>query len=85
MDPQFRRHLAETYRLSEADVERVAEEFLAHQAQTLEEFVQQRHSLLKRRGLKNEAIFASILAEVGQQRFAAAPLTLRQIRRIIYG
>ena len=85
MDPRFRQHLAATFNLEEAACERLVAEVLDHHGQTLAEFVRLRHGELKRRGLKNEDIYQAILAEAAERRFAAEPLSVRQLRRIIYG
>jgi hypothetical protein len=47
--------------------------------------VARRHGELRAEGLRNEAIYERIREEVRQRRFAAPPLTPRQVRRIIYG
>ncbi len=49
------------------------------------EFVRRRHAELKRRGHTNDRIFAALGAEVRARRFAAQPLSERQLRRLVYG
>lgn len=85
MDADFRRHLMTTFGLSAGDADRLLAEVAARYGQTVDGFVRERHAALKRRGLKNEAIYRTIIAEAQQRRFAAEPLTERQIRRLIYG
>ena len=50
-----------------------------------EEFVRRRHRELKARGLSNDLAFAQIAAEIPLRRYAAPELSLRQLRRIVYG
>lgn len=85
-DPIFIQHLAATTGLPENTCRRLVLDILAEYEESLDVFVQRRHHELKTTtDLKNEQIYAKILAEIPQRRFSAAPLTLRQIRRLIYG
>ena len=54
-------------------------------AEAVPDFVRRRHVELKRRGLTNDQIFAVIGAELATRRFAAQPLSARQLRRLVYG
>jgi glucosamine--fructose-6-phosphate aminotransferase (isomerizing) len=54
-------------------------------SEQLPEFVRRRHAELKRRGLTNEQIFAVLSAELATRRVAPPPLSVRQLRRIVYG
>ena len=47
--------------------------------------IQARHLELKAQGLNNEDIYTSIQQEIEKRRFKAPSLSIRQIRRIIYG
>ena len=86
LDPIFINHLAATTGLPTTTCQRLVLDVLAQYQETLEDFVQRRHQQLKAdTGLKNEQIYAQIISEIPQQRFAAATLTTRQIRRLIYG
>ena len=85
MDDRLRHHLCATYRLTPVEAERLHEEFLAWHHHTLADYARLRHGELKRRGWKNEQIFATIIDETADRRFAATPLTPRQLRRLIYG
>jgi hypothetical protein len=78
-------HLARSTRLSMSEAARLVLEVMAYFAEPLERFVQRRHAELRRDGLRNAAIYARLAAEVSQRRFLAAPLSERQIRRLIYG
>jgi len=77
--------LVETYGLDPVLAERVVEETMLAYGDTVEEWVRSRHIRLQRQGLSNETIYHIISREMPQRRFGAEPLSLRQIRRLIYG
>jgi hypothetical protein len=78
-------HLERTTRLSRAEAERVVAEVLDYFSESLEGFVTRRHAELQAEELKNAEIFARILSEARQRRFAAPALSERQVRRMVYG
>ncbi|MEM1232083.1 MAG: hypothetical protein AAGI15_16205 [Pseudomonadota bacterium] len=85
-DPALVRYLARTTSLSTAAAERCVREVLAYYDESLPAFAQRRHRELQAEGeLRNEQIYALIAAEAAGRPFAVAPLTERQVRRLIYG
>ncbi|WP_084958120.1 hypothetical protein [Thermoactinospora rubra] len=78
-------HLTRTSPLGPGEAARVVADVLAYFSEPVEEFVRRRHRELKARGLTNDEIFPRIAAELPARRVAAPPLTLRQLRRIVYG
>lgn len=78
-------YLERTSRLSGPEAKRVVAEVVAFFSESLDDFVARRHRELQARGLRNDAIYARISTEIYERRFAAPPLTERQIRRLIYG
>jgi hypothetical protein len=78
-------YLESTSRLSRPETERLVREVVEFFAESIEDFVARRHRELRAHGLRNDAIYARISAEIAERRFAAPPLTERQIRRLIYG
>ncbi|WP_245899043.1 hypothetical protein [Nonomuraea indica] len=58
---------------------------LAYFSEPVEQFVRRRHAELKSRGLTNDEIFPRVAAELRTRRVAAPELSLRQLRRIVYG
>ena len=78
-------HLERTTRLSRAEAERVVAEVLDYFSESLEAFVTRRHAELQGEELRNPEIFARLLAEARQRRFAAPTLSERQLRRMVYG
>ena len=78
-------HLCDTVALPPAQTQRVVEDVLAYFSETVETYVARRHGELQERGIRNDAIFSTLAAELTERRFATTPLTTRQIRRLIYG
>jgi hypothetical protein len=79
------KHLARTSPLSEGEAARVVAEVLGYFGESVEEFVRRRHRELKTGGLANEQVFARIAAELPARRVAPPQLSLRQLRRVVYG
>lgn len=80
-----RKYLSERYGLSSEDLTLLLEDIWAFTEETAESYVLRRHSELQKRGWTNDGIFKRIAQELPTCRFVAEPLSLRQIRRIIYG
>ncbi|MEV0586469.1 hypothetical protein [Nonomuraea sp. NPDC050310] len=78
-------HLTRTSPLGPGEAARVVADVLAYFSEPVEEFVRRRHRELKARGLTNEEIFPRIAAELPARRVSAPELSLRQLRRIVYG
>ena len=79
--------LSRSTRLDSDEARRILDEVVAWLAsETVEQFVLRRHRELKDGdSQRNEAIYRLIADEIALRPFAAAPLTERQIRRLIYG
>jgi hypothetical protein len=78
-------HLSRTTTLSPGEAARVVADVLAYFAEPADDFVRRRHAELKAQGLTNDQIFGRIAAELPQRRVAPPELSLRQLRRIVYG
>jgi hypothetical protein len=78
-------HLSRTTQLSAGEAARVVADVLAYFAESPEDYVRRRHAELKARGLTNDQIFERVAAELPQRRVAPPELSLRQLRRIVYG
>jgi len=79
--------LSRSTQLDANEARRILDEVVAWLAsETVEQFVVRRHRELKDgEAQRNDAIYRVIADEIVQRPFAAAPLTERQIRRLIYG
>ncbi|MDF2708494.1 MAG: hypothetical protein K0R62_4146 [Nonomuraea muscovyensis] len=78
-------HLTRTSGLGPGEAARVVADVLSYFSEPVEEFVRRRHAELKGRGLTNDEIFPRVAAELRARRVAAPDLSLRQLRRIVYG
>ncbi|GAB2822531.1 hypothetical protein ACWGJ2_10530 [Streptomyces sp. NPDC054796] len=78
-------HLARTTPLQRGEAARVVLDVLAYFDETTEEFVRRRHREMQSGGLTNADIFERIAAELPHRAVAPPDLTLRQLRRIVYG
>lgn len=78
-------HLVRSTPLSAGEATRVVAEVLGYFAEPVPEFVRRRHAELRDRGLTNDRIFAALRVELATRRFAPPPLSVRQLRRIVYG
>jgi len=85
MTPERRRYIEDKYGLDRDELGSLLEELWAFTDETTEDFVLRRHGELQREGLRNEAIYRRLVAEIAAGRFRGPRLSLRQVRRIIYG
>lgn len=83
--PELVAHVVRTTDLTRAEAARVVSDVIGYFAETPQVWVRRRHRDLQRRGLSNDAIFARISAELPHQLFRAGELTVRQLRRLVYG
>jgi hypothetical protein len=85
LSSERRRYLEEKYDLDPEELASLLEDLKAFTDETSEEFVRRRHAELQREGLRNEAIYRRLATEIASGRFKSPPLSLRQVRRIVYG
>ena len=78
-------YLVRTCPLSPAEAGRVVADVLGYFSEPPEDFVRRRHRELKAHGVTNDLAFKVIAAEIPQRRYAPPELSLRQLRRIVYG
>jgi hypothetical protein len=78
-------HLVRTTSLGRGEAARVVFDVLAYFDESTEEFVRRRHRELRAHGLRNDAIFGRIAEELPRRAVAPPALSLRQLRRIVYG
>jgi hypothetical protein len=78
-------HLTRTTALSLGEAARVVDDVLSYFAEPADAYVRRRHAELRGRGLANDEIFQRIAAELPARRVLPPELSLRQLRRIVYG
>ncbi|WP_328326784.1 MULTISPECIES: hypothetical protein [unclassified Streptomyces] len=78
-------HLVRSSALQRGEAARVVLDVLAYFDETTEEFVRRRHRELQARGRTNPDIFQQISDELPHRAVAPPELSLRQLRRMIYG
>ncbi|MGW5862015.1 hypothetical protein ACWFRJ_07565 [Streptomyces sp. NPDC055239] len=78
-------HLTRSTPLQRGEALRVIQDVLAYFDETTEDFVRRRHRELQGQGLLNAAIFEQISADLKYRAVSPPELTLRQLRRMIYG
>ncbi|MCH0563716.1 MULTISPECIES: hypothetical protein [unclassified Streptomyces] len=78
-------HLTRTTPLNRGEALRVIQDVLAYFDETIEDYVRRRHRELQAQGLVNATIFERIAADLQYRAVAPPELSLRQLRRIVYG
>jgi hypothetical protein len=78
-------HLVRSTALRRGEAARVVLDVLAYFDETAEEFVRRRHRELQSGGHANTVIFERIAAELPHRAVAPPELSLRQLRRMVYG
>ncbi|MEU6666332.1 hypothetical protein [Streptomyces sp. NPDC046727] len=78
-------HLTRSTALSRGEALRVIQDVLAYFDETTRDFVRRRHRELQAQGLMNAEIFERIEADLKYRAVAPPELTLRQLRRMVYG
>ncbi|PAZ09553.1 hypothetical protein CLM62_45700 [Streptomyces sp. SA15] len=78
-------HLTRSTPLSRGEALRVIQDVLAYFDETTEDYVRRRHRELQAQGLVNATIFERIGADLQYRAVAPPELTLRQLRRMVYG
>ncbi|GEK04175.1 hypothetical protein TNCT1_64510 [Streptomyces sp. 1-11] len=78
-------HLTRSTPLSRGEALRVVQDVLAYFDETTQDYVRRRHRELQAQGLTNTAIFDRIEADLRYRAVAPPELTLRQLRRMVYG
>ena len=78
-------HLTRTSALSEGEAARVVADVLTYFSEPTEAYVRRRHAELQAQSHTNDEIFRLIAAELPQRRVMPPELSLRQLRRMVYG
>tara|TARA_Y100001968_G_C19206294_1_gene642459 strand:+ start:445 stop:726 length:282 start_codon:yes stop_codon:yes gene_type:complete len=85
LSPAFRNHLLSIVNITESELDKIVSNLVDHWSETLSEFVTRRHKELQRSRIPNRIAYGRICDEVSARRFPIAPLSERQVRRILYG
>jgi hypothetical protein len=85
LSAERKRYLEAKYRLEAEELGFLLDDLWTFTEETAEEFVRRRHGELQREGLRNEAIYRRLGEEAAAGRFRSPPLSIRQVRRIVYG
>ncbi|MFJ6749831.1 MULTISPECIES: hypothetical protein [unclassified Streptomyces] len=78
-------HLVRSTPLQRGEAARVVLDVLAYFDETTGDFVRRRHRELQSQGLRNDEIFDRIRHEMRRRAVAPPDLSMRQLRRLIYG
>ncbi|MEU1402198.1 hypothetical protein ABZ471_07505 [Streptomyces sp. NPDC005728] len=78
-------HLTRSTPLNRGEALRVIQDVLAFFDETTQDYVRRRHRELQAQGLQNTEIFEQIEADLKYRAVAPPELTLRQLRRMVYG
>ncbi|MFZ3557717.1 MULTISPECIES: hypothetical protein [unclassified Streptomyces] len=78
-------HLTRSTALTRGEALRVIQDVLAYFDEPTEDYVRRRHRELQGQGLVNAEIFERILADLRYRAVSPPELSLRQLRRIVYG
>ncbi|MFI1829938.1 hypothetical protein ACH41E_26385 [Streptomyces sp. NPDC020412] len=78
-------HLVRSSALQRGEAVRVVLDVLAYFDEKTETYVRRRHRELQSAGLANAEIFERIAAELPHRAVAPPELSLRQLRRMVYG
>ncbi|MER5430700.1 hypothetical protein [Streptomyces sp. NPDC002588] len=78
-------HLTRSTPLQRGEALRVIQDVLAYFDETTEDYVRRRHRELQAQGLVNAEIFERVAADLKYRAVAPPELSLRQLRRIVYG
>ncbi|MBX2880635.1 MAG: hypothetical protein KTR32_11910 [Granulosicoccus sp.] len=84
-DKQLIDHLCRHCALNHTEALRLIQEVVAFYNETPQDFIRRRHLELQKSGLSNATIYEQISYELGARRFSSEPMSMRQIRRAIYG
>ncbi len=85
LDEKLKNYLLSAYPIDESLLDHLVEDIGEYYSLDVKEFIAKRHELLHRNGAKNEQIYKQIQKELKERWFSGPSMTVRQIRRVIYG
>ncbi|UTT59436.1 hypothetical protein [Cellulosimicrobium cellulans] len=84
-DHDLVQHIADSLGIEAPQARRVILDIASYFAEPVDGYIRRRHSECRSRGMQNDAIYALLQVEIQGRPFGAPQLTIRQIRRTIYG
>lgn len=85
LEEKFEKYLLSSYSLDETDLYRLLDDLTGAIDYSVESYIQRRHLSLQKEGQKNAVIYDILQKEIRTRRFFGPELSVRQIRRVIYG
>ena len=85
IDESFRQYLLSSYPVDKSMLDHLIDDLAEYFRKVPEDFIRHRHNELQLQGMKNEEIYRAIQEEMKSRLFAGPKMSLRQIRRAIYG
>lgn len=83
--PEFSQRLLRIVDIEPKELDKLVDELVEHWSETLGEFVRRRHRELQDEGVPNRLVYGQIALELQHRPIRADVLSVRQIRRLIYG
>lgn len=84
-DDELVRYLAGSLGVSTDEARRVVLDVLGYYDEPIQGYVRRRHGECRLRGMHNDEIYPLIQQELAERLVAAPRLSVRQVRRMIYG
>ncbi len=85
LDEKLKNYLLSAYPIDESLLNHIVDDIGEYYSFEVKEFISVRHRQLHHLGMKNEQIYLKIQKELKERRFIGPDMSLRQIRRVIYG
>ena len=85
IDKNFESYILSTVNITKIDFYNLFNEICSYLNVSHKKYIQKRHLELQKQGLNNRTIYSKIQREIKLRPFCAPDLSIRQIRRCIYG
>ncbi|MBI9097210.1 MAG: hypothetical protein JEY91_01970 [Spirochaetaceae bacterium] len=85
LDEKFKNYLLSAYPVDESLLNHLLEDLGDYFSRDIKDYIGYRHHQLHSEGKRNNEIYLQIQNELKERRFAAPEMSIRQIRRAIYG
>lgn len=85
IDETFRNYLLSSYPVDAGLLDRLVDDLGEYFSHSVQDFIISRHRELHGSGIRNQEIYVQIQKEIKEKRFTGPDMSVRQIRRVIYG